>query len=55
MDTKMFCFQCQETTDGVACRDTGLCGKKPEIAAMLDVLVYATKGLAGAHTAAAAG
>ena len=50
MDTKMFCFQCQETTDGVACRDTGLCGKKPEIAAMLDVLVYATKGLAAALT-----
>lgn len=42
----MFCYQCQETARGTGCTRTGVCGKKPETAAMQDLLVYVTKGLA---------
>lgn len=46
MEGKMFCYQCQETAGGKGCCVTGVCGKKPEVAGMQDLLVYATKGLA---------
>ncbi len=42
---KMFCYQCQETAGGKGCTVTGVCGKKPEVAAMQDLLIYVTKGL----------
>ena len=45
MENKMFCFQCQETAGGTGCTQAGVCGKKPEVAAMQDLLVYVTKGL----------
>lgn len=45
MDNKMFCFQCQETAGGKGCTMAGVCGKKPDVAAMQDLLVYVTKGL----------
>lgn len=51
MKNKMFCFQCQETSGCTGCTVMGVCGKKPEVAAMQDLLVYATKGL-GAIAAA---
>lgn len=51
MDKKMFCFQCQETAGCKGCTVMGICGKKPEVAAMQDLLVYVTKGL-GAVAAA---
>jgi hydroxylamine reductase len=41
----MFCYQCQETAGNKGCTITGVCGKVPEIAALQDVLVYATKGI----------
>lgn len=41
----MFCFQCQETVGCKGCTRVGVCGKKPDVAAMQDLLVYATKGL----------
>ncbi|WBR54723.1 hydroxylamine reductase [Campylobacter sp. VBCF_01 NA2] len=41
----MFCFQCQETAKNTGCTISGVCGKKPEVAAMQDLLVYVTKGL----------
>ena len=50
MEEKMFCFQCQETARGVACTMSGVCGKKPEVAAMQDLLIYATKGLSAVTT-----
>ena len=50
MDEKMFCFQCQETARGVACTMSGVCGKKPDVAAMQDLLIYATKGLSAVTT-----
>lgn len=51
MDNKMFCFQCQETAGCKGCTVIGICGKKPEVAAMQDLLVYVTKRL-GAVAAA---
>ena len=45
MENKMFCFQCQETAGGKGCTICGVCGKKPEVAAMQDLLVYTLKGL----------
>ena len=41
----MFCFQCQETANCTGCTVSGVCGKKPDVAAMQDLLIYATKGL----------
>ena len=45
MENKMFCYQCQETANCSGCTVSGVCGKKPDVAAMQDLLVYATKGL----------
>ncbi len=42
----MFCYQCQETAGGTGCTKVGVCGKKPELSALLDLLVWLTKGLA---------
>ncbi|MBQ9293124.1 MAG: hydroxylamine reductase [Campylobacter sp.] len=41
----MFCFQCQETAKNTACTVSGVCGKKPETAALQDLLVWVSKGL----------
>lgn len=46
----MFCWQCQETAGGEGCTVSGVCGKKPDVAAMQDLLVYVTKGLSGVAT-----
>jgi hydroxylamine reductase len=45
MENKMFCYQCQETAGCKGCTIAGVCGKKPEVAHMQDLLVYVTKGL----------
>lgn len=42
----MFCFQCEQTSKGIACKDTGVCGKDPETAALQDLLLHATKAVA---------
>jgi len=47
----MFCYQCQETAKGTGCTKCGVCGKKPDLAAMQDLLVYVTKGLSSVTTA----
>ena len=41
----MFCFQCQETAGNKGCTLQGICGKKPEVAQLQDLLVWTTKGL----------
>lgn len=43
---KMFCYQCQETAKNTGCTIAGVCGKKPDVANMQDLLIYITKGLA---------
>lgn len=50
MENRMFCYQCQETAGCKGCTVAGVCGKKPEVAAMQDLLIYATKGLAAVAT-----
>ena len=45
MENKMFCYQCQETAGCKGCTQVGVCGKKPELANMQDLLVYVTKGI----------
>ena len=50
MDNAMFCFQCQETAGCKGCTRVGVCGKKPEVARMQDLLIYVTKGLAAVTT-----
>jgi len=41
----MFCFQCEQTAKGEGCTKIGVCGKKPEVAALQDLLIYTVKGL----------
>ncbi len=41
----MFCYQCEQTAKGQGCESIGVCGKKPEVAALQDLLLYAVKGL----------
>lgn len=42
----MFCNQCEQTANGQACAMQGICGKKPDVAALQDLLTYVLKGLA---------
>lgn len=41
----MFCYQCQETSDGIACTEKGSCGKSNELANLQDLLIYTLKGV----------
>nr|WP_325297326.1 hydroxylamine reductase [uncultured Dysosmobacter sp.] len=50
MEHNMFCYQCQETAGCTGCTRVGVCGKTPDVAAMQDLLVYATRGLAAVTT-----
>ena len=51
MERQMFCFQCQETAGCKGCTMVGVCGKKPDVAAMQDLLVYVSKGISAITTA----
>ena len=42
----MFCNQCEQAANGVGCNISGVCGKKPDVAALQDLLLYAVKGIA---------
>jgi len=42
---KMFCYQCEQTAKGTGCTVQGVCGKKPEVAALQDLLLYSLMGL----------
>jgi len=41
----MFCYQCQEACDNVACTERGMCGKVEETANLQDLLIFSLKGL----------
>jgi len=43
---KMFCYQCQETARGRGCELQGVCGKKADTSGRMDLLLYATQGIA---------
>jgi hydroxylamine reductase len=42
----MYCYQCEETANGIACTKAGICGKTPEVGGVQDLLTAATKRLA---------
>ncbi len=42
----MFCNQCEQTAQGTGCSKIGVCGKKPEVADLQDLLLHAVQGLA---------
>jgi len=42
----MFCYQCEQTSDGTGCVLQGVCGKDPETAGLQDLVVHALKGVA---------
>jgi len=42
----MFCWQCEQTAKGTGCVSAGVCGKDPRAAALQDLLVETTKGVA---------
>ena len=46
----MFCFQCEQTTKGVACTQSSTCGKEPDTALEQDLLTCEMIGLAKAMT-----
>ena len=50
MENKMFCYQCQETAGNTGCTQIGVCGKKPEVANMQDLLIYVSKGISAITT-----
>ncbi len=41
----MFCNQCEQTAKGIGCTVSGVCGKKPEVSALQDLLIHALKEL----------
>lgn len=41
----MFCYQCEQTAKGEGCTKIGVCGKKPDVAALQDLLIHALQGL----------
>ncbi|WP_152022084.1 hydroxylamine reductase [Candidatus Uabimicrobium amorphum] len=42
----MFCYQCEQTSHNTGCTNFGVCGKDPDVAALQDLIVYASSGLA---------
>ena len=44
-DSQMFCYQCEQAANG-GCTKIGVCGKKPEVAALQDLLIFGLKGVA---------
>lgn len=48
----MYCNQCEQTAHGVACVETGVCGKNPDVESLQEILLYGVKGMASyAHHA----
>ena len=42
MDYNMFCYQCQETAGNSGWTRVGVCGKRPYVENLQDLLVYVT-------------
>jgi hydroxylamine reductase len=52
----MFCYQCEQTAKGTGCTRAGVCGKDDTTAALQDVMIYQSKGVAAIlHRARALG
>jgi len=48
----MFCWQCEQTRNGTGCENGGVCGKKPEVSDLQDLLRFVLEGLSRAALAA---
>ena len=48
----MFCWQCEQTKNGTGCDLSGICGKKPEVSDLQDLLRFVLEDLACAAVAA---
>jgi hydroxylamine reductase len=46
MASAMFCRQCEQAARGVGCDVMGNCGKDPQVAALLDLMLHGLKGVA---------
>jgi hydroxylamine reductase len=46
MASAMFCRQCEQAARGVGCDVMGNCGKDPQVAALLDLMIYGLQGVA---------
>ena len=44
-DRAMFCYQCSQTPEG-GCTRAGVCGKSPDLASLMDTLLFGLKGVA---------
>ena len=42
---EMNCNQCQEAAKGIGCTVFGVCGKSPELSALMDTFIYSLIGL----------
>lgn len=52
----MFCYQCEQTSQGAGCQVIGVCGKNENSATLQDLLIYVLKGVSQyAHRAALLG
>lgn len=49
-NSTMFCYQCEQTVKGEACRKAGVCGKDADVAALQDLQVFALQGLSAVAT-----
>lgn len=45
---EMFCNQCQEASKGIGCTIFGVCGKSPELTALMDTFIYSLIGVSAA-------
>ncbi|AEM79443.1 hydroxylamine reductase [Thermoanaerobacter wiegelii] len=41
----MFCYQCQEASQGIGCTVRGVCGKTDDVANLQDLLIFTLKGI----------
>ena len=42
---EMNCNQCQEASKGIGCTVFGVCGKSPQLSALMDTFIYSLIGL----------
>jgi hydroxylamine reductase len=42
---QMFCYQCEQTTQGKGCTTFGVCGKNPNVSSLQDLLIYIIRGI----------
>ena len=47
----MFCYQCQEAAKGTGCTVQGVCGKKEELSAKFDLMLFTVRGISVITTA----